>query len=261
MKHLRNIYLKIHIHCLTLIYFVFAWLGGYLKWYLSALLIVCVHELCHLMMAYYFHFDIEKIEILPFGAYLTLGDFYCHSIMEELCVVLAGPCSHLFIGIFLERMSQSVYQAYLIQINLYVFLFNLLPIYPLDGNRICGLLLQTVMDIKKSMYWQLKISVFCLSILSIFFFQINTIVIISYLFIQQFQFVHDIPIYLRQCYRMIPLFSQSKKMMVHKDLTYRRNYHNYYLIDSKIYDEKEMIFELIRHSKKDKKSEKNLYFS
>ena len=87
IQRLKNLFHKIDIHPVTLIYFVLAWIGGYLKWYLSTLLIVCLHEICHLLMAYYFDFEIDKVEILPFGAYLSLNDFYFHPIREEICVV------------------------------------------------------------------------------------------------------------------------------------------------------------------------------
>lgn len=250
MRHLKNFLCKIEVHPVTLLYFVLAWLGGYLKWYLSSLLIVCIHEICHLMMAYYFHFDIEKIEILPFGAYLSLNDFYFHSMLEEVCVVLAGPCSHLFIWQGIMMMSNGVYQDYLLQMNYLVLLFNLLPIYPLDGSRIICLFLQRFIDLKKAFYFHLKISVFCLCLFTIFYLQVNTVIIISYLFVQQFYYFRFIPKYLRKYYGQIPTFQTSNKMKLHRDLSYRRGYHNYYQIDNVIYDEKEVIYKLIENVKK-----------
>ena len=168
IQRLKNLFHKIDIHPVTLIYFVLAWIGGYLKWYLSTLLIVCLHEICHLLMAYYFDFEIDKVEILPFGAYLSLNDFYFHPIREEICVVLAGPCSHLLIYGLILALSSGVYQEYLLTMNIMVFVFNLVPIYPMDGGRIIGLILQSVMDLKKALYLTLKISVFVFCILFCF---------------------------------------------------------------------------------------------
>ena len=125
IQRLKNLFHKIDIHPVTLIYFVLAWIGGYLKWYLSTLLIVCLHEICHLLMAYYFDFEIDKVEILPFGAYLSLNDFYFHPIREEICVVLAGPCSHLLIYGLILVLSSGVYQEYLLTMNMMVFVFNI----------------------------------------------------------------------------------------------------------------------------------------
>lgn len=245
IQRLKNLYHKLEIHPLTLFYFVLAWIGGYLKWYLSTLMIVCLHELCHLLMAYYFHFEIEKIEILPFGAYLSLHDFYFHSIGQEICVVLAGPCSHLLIYWMILSMNQSVYREYLLTMNMFVFVFNLLPIYPLDGNRFLGLLLQSVMDLKQSLIWQLKISVFVYCLLFVFYIQTNTMIILSYLFIQQFYLYKFIPDYLRRYYSRIPTYLNSDKVYIHKYMGYRRGYLNYYLKDGQLIHQKDMMYQLL----------------
>lgn len=250
MQHLKNFFRKIEVHPVTLVYFVLAWLGGYLKWYLSALLIVCIHEICHLMMAYYFHFDIEKIEILPFGAYLSLNDFYFHSMLEEVCVVLAGPCSHLFIWQGILMLSSGVYQEYLLQINYAVLIFNLLPIYPLDGSRIICLFLQRFMDLKKAFYFHLKISVFCLCVFIVFYLQVNTFIIMSYLVVQQFYYYRFIPKYLRKYYGQIPTFKDTQKIKFHNEMSYRRGFSNYYQINNNIYHEKEIVYKLIEDVKK-----------
>lgn len=107
MELLKNCYHRVHVHFVTFLYAIIAFVVGYEKMFLSALGIVCIHELCHLLMAYYFHFQIEKIEILPFGAYLFIKDFYYHSILEEICVVLAGPCSHLIIDFFISFLNEN----------------------------------------------------------------------------------------------------------------------------------------------------------
>ena len=221
-----------------------------MKWYLSALAIVLLHEICHLLMAYYFHFEIEKIEILPFGAYLSLSDFYFHPILHELCVVLAGPCSHLLIYLLIQSLTQDIYQDYLLSINMFVFLFNLLPIYPMDGGRVISLVLQSIMDLKKALYLSLKISVFVFCILAVCYVQINTIVIIGYLGVQQFLYWRFIPVYLRQYYTHLPTLYQRNQVMINQELIYRRGYHNYYQIDGKIYDEVDMVFVLMRDIKK-----------
>lgn len=250
IQHLKNLFHRLKIHPLTVLYFGFALIGGYLKWYLSALMIVCLHELCHLLMAYYFHFEIEKVEILPFGAYLSLHDFYFHSLMEEMCVVLAGPCSHLIIYSMICLCSQGVYRDYLLLMNMCVFGFNLLPIYPMDGYRLINLLLQSLIDLKKAFYFSLKLSVFSFCIFFVFYLRINTIVILGYLFVQQFYLLKFIPEYLRRYYSEIATLKPAKKVKLHHHLSYRRGYHNYYLLEHGIKDEKEMVFIFLKNVKK-----------
>lgn len=249
IQHLKNLFHKVDIHPLTFLYFLFAWFGGYLKWYLSILGIVCFHELCHHMMAYYFHFEIEKIEILPFGAYLLISDFYVHSIIENLCVVLAGPCSHLLMFLFFNYTCKGVYLEYLIEMNQYIFIFNCLPIYPLDGSRLMSLILQLFMDVKKALYIQLKVSIFSLVFMAIFNLRMNTFIVLSYLFFQQFIFYKDIFSILRSIYIHIPL-NHNRTMKFHNQLIYRRDCHNYYWFHQKWYDEKQMIPYLLKNVKK-----------
>lgn len=250
MIHLKNYHLNVHIHFLTVIYIIIALLGNYLRWYLSALVIVCIHELCHLLMAYYFHFDIQKIEILPFGAYLSLHDFYFHPIPHELCVVLAGPCSHLLMYYIIINFFHGDFQHDLLLLNSFVFFFNLLPIYPMDGHRLICLLLQATIDLKNALYLSLKISVFSFVILSVCYFQANTLIMICYLLSQQFVFLKFISEYLREYYSKIPSLYQRKKTVIHDDLSYRRGYHNYYMINSQIFDEKNVIYLLLKNVKK-----------
>ena len=247
MKHLKRCRLKIHY--MTLVYLIIAFVGNYLFRYLMTLSIVLIHELCHLLMAYCFSFQIEKIEILPFGAYLSLNDFYFHTIAEELCVVLAGPCCHLFLYFIFQNDFFLDYQEYLLHMNTFVFFFNCLPIYPMDGHRFLCLFLQSRLDIKSAMELSLKISVFVLSILTVSYLQISTLMIISYLMSQQFIYYQFIPHFLRQYFIHISEKSPDKKKKIHTQLNYRRGYENYYYLNHELYHEKKMIYELIKSVK------------
>ncbi len=249
MRLLKKLFLNVHIHFLTFVYIVFSIIGGYFDLYFYSLLIVIIHEMCHLLMAYYFNFKIEKVEILPFGAYLSLKDFYFHSILEELCVVLAGLASHLFLYVFISHFCY-VNKQYLLMINSYVFYFNLIPVYPMDGHRIVCLLLQFLLDLKSAMQLSLKISVFSLVVLGVCYLKMNTLVILCYLLVQQFVFAKYIPQYLRFYYSQLSTQFPMKKKKIHSVYHYRRGYHNYYWIDSVLYDEKEVIYHLLRGIKK-----------
>lgn len=225
---------------------------GLEKYFLLSLSIVCIHELCHLLMAYYFHFEIEGIEILPFGAYLSLKDFYFHSILEEACVVLAGPSSHLLIGMMIDFLPQHDIKAYLKTINAFVFYFNLIPIYPMDGHRIVCLFLQHCLDLKKAFFFSLKISVMSLAILSVFYLRYATCMIICFLFYQQFLFYKTIPVYLRQFYSQIPTMPPQKKVVFHKRWEFKRGYENYYLLQQQFVHQSEVYFELLKRVKERK---------
>ena len=236
----------INLHYLTLIYLVIFFFIGEIGLYLSSLAIVLIHELAHYYMARYFKFEIEKIVVLPFGAYLLLKDMYLHDIKEELCVVLAGPATHLFLYYVINIFFNGYYKEYLLTFNSFIFIFNLLPIYPMDGHRIISLLIQTIYDLKKSLYLSLKISLFSFCILFIYYFKLETMVIIIYLLQCQYLYFKDIPNHLRYVYSHISTINKFDSKIIHDKYIYRRGYHNYYLIDNKLYSENDMVFMLLK---------------
>ncbi len=187
--------------------------------------------------------------ILPFGAYLSLKDMYLHDIKEELCVVLAGPATHLFLYYIISFVFTGYLKDYLLTFNSFIFIFNLIPIYPMDGFRVISLLLQKVFDLKKSLYISLKISVFSFCVLSLFYFELETMVIIVYLMQCQFQLFKDIPNQLRYLYAHITAKNDEKSKIINHEYIYRRGYHNYYLIKNKLYDESEIVFDLLKTTK------------
>lgn len=239
----------INIHPLTFFYLLMSLLAGEIEYYVLSLFIVLVHEMAHYISALYFCFEINKIVVLPFGAYLQLNDMYLHDIKEELCVVLAGPATHLFLFYIIQIIFEGRIEEYLLTFNSFVFIFNMLPIYPMDGHRMISLLIQSVCDLKTSLYISLKISVLSFCILSMFYFEIETFVIIVYLLQSQLQYYFSIPDILRSVYAHINYEDQSRKIIIQKEYKYKRGYNNFYIINNKLQDENEVIFNLINTSK------------
>ncbi|MGX8852057.1 site-2 protease family protein [Amedibacillus sp. YH-ame10] len=103
--------------------------------------ILSVHELSHVLVAKLFRFKIEKIILYPFGLSAYIPQLGYGSVFQEICIISAGPLSQvMFPTVFLlmERwgiISQPFYE-YLLMINANIMIFNLLPIYPLDGGRL-----------------------------------------------------------------------------------------------------------------------------
>lgn len=250
MKHFKKFLKIIRIHPLTYIYFILSLFTGYWKWYTSAYFIVLIHEICHLLMAYSFHFQIERINLLPFGAYLSLKDFGYRPILYEMCVVLAGPCCHIMIYALLFSFQKYVYIDYLIQMNTLIFIFNIIPIYPMDGFRFLLLLLEKYIDIEKANYICLRISMLSLCIFVVYCHQLNYYIIFFYLLWQNIQFYKYIPTYLRQYYLYIPYHYKESQINIHQKIKYIRDHQNFYQKGQNLYDEKMMKNQLIRSVKR-----------
>lgn len=103
--------------------------------------IVLIHELGHVAMARELGWTVKEVQILPFGGVATMEDSYATDPMDEIVVALAGPflnvvmmgVSYLFwyVGIWTEEWAY-----FFLVSNATIALFNLLPIWPLDGGRI-----------------------------------------------------------------------------------------------------------------------------
>ena len=92
----------------------------------SAWTAALVHELGHLTALWLWDVRIHRVDVNGFGAKIETSPM---SAGEELCCALAGPAAGLILWLFrgcfpligLCALLQSV--------------FNLIPLYPLDGGR------------------------------------------------------------------------------------------------------------------------------
>lgn len=127
-------------------------------------LFVIMHEFGHALAARRFNIQTADITLLPIGGVARLEKMPDDP-KEELWVAFAGPLVNLvlsillFVCLFLSRGLQPITQITmnsgslilrLALVNLMLFLFNLIPAFPMDGGRILRSLLATRMDYVKA---------------------------------------------------------------------------------------------------------------
>ena len=88
---------------------------------------------------------------------MSLNDYGTHHIIEELVIVMAGLSTHLGMFIVIKVFFDS---EYLLAVNQLVFVFNLLPIYPLDGSKILLLVFHYLKIIIEQSSYKLKFQFF-----------------------------------------------------------------------------------------------------
>lgn len=126
--------------------------------FLSGLLafsVVMLHELAHVLAARWYGLKVKEVELLPFGGVARLDSFLEMDPAREIRVALAGPLSNLLLGGVLGLAFGLGYWQHplvwtCIKINMMIFLFNLLPILPLDGGRVYRALLISRLGIKQA---------------------------------------------------------------------------------------------------------------
>jgi stage IV sporulation protein FB len=111
--------------------------------------IILVHELGHAVAASFFSWRVKHISLLPFGGVAEMDEHGNRPLKEEAMVIVAGPLQHAWlmgvaIGAYeLNWISPEHYTMFL-SFNIMVLLFNLLPIWPLDGGKLVFLLFSYV---------------------------------------------------------------------------------------------------------------------
>lgn len=137
MSIINNMWNKIEIHP-TCYFFLFVAIltGNFIIVVLSSILLLG-HECGHFFMAMYFGWPTDKIVFYPFGGIAKFKADINSPLKQELLVLLMGPIIQCII-FYLFRYINLPIQHYQLLTNIHyqILLFNLLPIYPLDGGRI-----------------------------------------------------------------------------------------------------------------------------
>lgn len=98
-----------------------------LRWMLAALLAAAVHELGHIAAVYLCGGSVRGIWFFHSGAVLEAQ--LCRR-WEAVVAIMAGPAAGLLLLLFCRWMPRTAI------CGCFQSIFNLLPIYPLDGGRL-----------------------------------------------------------------------------------------------------------------------------
>ena len=137
--------IDLKIFILILLFFI----TNQIKIYAMIMLFAIIHELGHLIAGILLGMKPEKIEIKVFGVSISFDvkkEDYNIKIkkgnlleVKKIFVALAGPLTNVFIMIiFISNIFDISYYDKILIIfsNMTLILFNILPIYPLDGGTI-----------------------------------------------------------------------------------------------------------------------------
>lgn len=176
-----------------------------IEFYVVLMAYAIIHELGHLICGIILKLKPETFNITPFGLQISFKpdiDLYNTKVKNgtKLCIkkmvlALAGPLTNFaiaFILIIINNIGANTSYLLLgetaIYANILIGIFNLIPIYPLDGGRILKEIISIKSGIKKSYYYINKISnitiiciMFISSILLLYIHNIAILIILLYL--------------------------------------------------------------------------------
>lgn len=252
MNKLLNFFNKFEVSPFATIFILLTLLTNSYKLFYVFFLITFIHELGHVLMAILLKFKIKKIKLLAIGFNAEIEDLDYTSSIKEFFVVIAGPLTY-FVSLILLKYLYSIdfisYNAYsqALVINKYNLFFNLLPIIPLDGGRILKIIIDNFFTSKKSM-----IITFFLSNVFLLLFISYTIKIpqwLIYMFLIATNIMCVLTINKRWKLFLINrlMNKNNKKIKIHNKKDIYRNRNNYVLNNKQLYDEKQIIFEILNN--------------
>jgi len=197
-------------------------------------IIIIVHELGHLFASLIFKWNLDKIAVYPFGGCVKFSEKVNRPIKEELIILLSGPFFQIIFfylvyilsinGIGLSYRNILIFESY----HYTLLLFNLLPIYPLDGGRILNLILNYFFPYKKSNKLVIFLSIIMIFVCFYFYKNFNFILmgilLLSEIFIY---FKNQNYLYNRMLLERYidPLYFDKFKIIDNKDLMYKDKRH------------------------------------
>lgn len=152
--------MRVRIDLKILIFFVIFYFTNQLRIYLIIMFFCVLHEIGHLLVGLILKMKPEKIEIMPFGLSISFYNQLNENKIKDIIVALAGPITSLALAIFTTK-QEAVYS------NLLIFLFNLLPLYPLDGGRIIKGILDMNFETSKTYTYINKMSYITMIIITV----------------------------------------------------------------------------------------------
>lgn len=161
---------KVKFHKSCLLFLFLAVITGQFYLILLSFLLLFVHECGHFFTAFLLKWDAKEITFYPFGGIAKFSTAINCPIKEELLVLIMGPITQCVFYMIFKNFLTTSYQIKLLTIIHYnILVFNLLPIYPLDGGRIIEVLLCYFIAYQDSYKVTFIISYLSLTVIFLFF--------------------------------------------------------------------------------------------
>jgi stage IV sporulation protein FB len=173
---------------------IIAFLTGTFVELFIILAIVLIHELGHYAAAAFFKWRIRKVMLWIFGGVMDTDEHVTRPLREEIIVTIAGPFQHVLIyGLVTIASVFALIPTSLVEpilfYNTIILVFNLLPIWPLDGGKLLFFLLSTRLAFQRAYHITIMVSMILtllfIAVQLIFFsFTLSAFLLMIFLFLE-----------------------------------------------------------------------------
>ncbi len=127
----------LYIHFTTLLLFAVGYINRNLDIIAVSYSVIILHELAHLLAAIAIGLKPSHIIFFPFGVNLKLKNSLVYSITDEIILYLSGPFINIILAFvcIITRQNSRLWELFYYN-NISLFLFNILPILPMDGGTL-----------------------------------------------------------------------------------------------------------------------------
>ena len=140
-------------------------LTSQLEIYIVLIVFAIIHEIGHLIAGLILKFEPEEIKLTPVGLRIQFKvsdeEYKIKNVksitIKKAIIALAGPITNLIIAttaVLMAKFNINLQNLYIYELivysNLLIAMFNLIPIYPMDGGRVVNETLKLVCGNKKA---------------------------------------------------------------------------------------------------------------
>ena len=192
---MKNILNKININIFTYYFLIICFFCGFIKNAIIIFIIVIIHEIGHIMMIKLCCYNIERLNIYPFGGITTINKLINSSTIKDILISISGVVfQYIIVNIVINIIEFSDNTLNLITLyNKVIVIFNTLPIIPLDGSKLLESSLNRAFPYKTSFYITVITSIISIMLFINYnaIYSVNNYFIISVLIFYTFKYYKD----------------------------------------------------------------------
>ena len=181
--------MRIRLHLKIFLFIAIFMATRQIEIYGLLMLFAFFHEIGHMITGIILGFKPVGLEIMPFGLSIGFEENVekqskkirktSISTLKKLIITLNGPLTNIFFVLIFSFIPINLFgiqREIIIYANILIGIFNLLPIYPLDGGRIIKYILKILYGNEKINYYVINISYYTVILLT----AISSITILVY---------------------------------------------------------------------------------